>query len=287
MAAEPLAPPPPPPPPASGRIEGQLQELRAGQEQLRRELGEARAALREHAPPSGGPDLAAAVDDLRVRLDALGLRLESASEHGRRLGDGLAEHSRSEERLGERLSGAEGRIAVLGEAWAREQEQRARSAAERIELPSAVREAGARAAVLQSEVRRLGDEVAALRGRGDREDELLELHEQQRAVRLRLEEQLRDFEARLAETLQQLESAAQAQLALAQRLAGTEGRLGALEEALRDQRAEIVAHVRRAADADEQLGRRSIAEIERRARLNRGLLVRLEEGAPGGGEQAP
>ena len=229
----------------------------------------------------------AVLEGVRERLDALEQRIAGEGERGRRLLEDLVERDRAEERLGEQITGAEGRIAALAEAWAKEREERTRFTAVLPELTSALDEIDARTIALRTELRRSEESLAQVKGRGDREDELLELVEQQRATRLRLEERLGELDSRLEEELQRAAGAGEERLALSQQVSGAEERMRALAEALEGQRWAMIEHFRRLVEADEQQGQQQIAEIEKRIRRGRSLLVRLNEGAQQAGEEQP
>jgi chromosome segregation ATPase len=227
------------------------------------------------------------LQDSRTRIDALEQRLAGAGERSRRIDDELAEHGRVENRLAEQLVAAEGRIAALAEVWAKEREERVRFAAVLPELTVALDEIDARTLALRSELRRSEEGLAELRGRREREDALNELIEQQRAIRLRLEDRLRTFEAKLEETLQRIADGSEERLALSHQVSGAEARTQVLAEALEGQRWAVIEHFRRLIDAEEQHGREEIDEIEKRIRRGRSLLVRLSEGSQQAGEEQP
>lgn len=291
---------------ALATVEGRTRRHEAGQElarELRHEIEtlgqrlEEESALRRDQRGALGREqqrdrelaesVVTALEDFRARLDTLEQRLSGEGERTRRLGDQLVERDRAEQRLGEQMAGAEGRIAALAETWAKEREERVRFTATLPELGSSLDEIDARTLALRSELRRSEESLAELRSRGDREDELHDLIDQQRAIRLRLEERLRDLETRLEDTLQRASGAAEERLALGQQVTGAEARMRALGEALEGQRWAMIEHFRRLIEAEEQHGRQQIDEIEKRIRGGRSLLVRLTEVSQQAGEEQP
>ena len=231
--------------------------------------------------------LTRALEELRGRLDSLDQRVAGEGQRQRRLVEDVADRDRAEERLGEQIAAIEGRIAALAEAWAKEREERVRFAAALPDLVSTLDEVDARTGTLRAEIRRAEEDVAEVRARRDREDELLELVEQQRATRLRLEERLTALEGRLEEALQSVAGGAQERLAISQHITGAEERMRALGEALEAQRGAVIDHFRRLVEAEEAHGRQQIEEIEKRIRRGRSLLVRLSEGSQQAQQEQP
>ena len=269
------------------RLGEQLSELRAGQENLRRELDELRTTLSLHQRSSDGDGAATLlVESVRTQMDLLEQRIAGQGERGRRLGDELAEHDRAREVADVRLEGVEGRIAALAEAAGTEREERTRVDAALPELEGAVDEAGARLTAMQAALRRSEDGLARLETSLGREEELRQVIEQQRAVRIRLEDRLRDLEDGLQQTLELLGNAAEERLALRHQTRGIEERMGRLTESLEFQRDAVIDHFRRVLDVEEQQGKRQIEEIEQRLRRGRSLLVRLRESGPRSGPQS-
>ena len=199
----------------------------------------------------------------------------------------MADRDRAEEHLGERIAASEGRIAALAEAWAKKREERERFAAALPDLVSTLDKVDARTGTLRAEIRRAEEDVAEVRARRDREDELLELVEQQRATRLGLEERLTALEGRLEEALQSVAGGARERLAISQHITGAEERMRALSEAIEAQRGAVIDHFRWLVEAEEAHGRQQIEEIEKRIRRGRSLLVRLSEGSQQAQQEQP
>jgi chemotaxis protein MotB len=129
----------------------------------------------------------------------------------------------------------------------------------------------------QSERRALGDAVSALRTTRDRELDLLDLLEQQRATRQRLEERLMSVEEGLAEAGRALLDAAEQRAQLRMQLAALDRQVTRLTTTLEAQRALAQRQLRAVLDAESAAGTRTVAEIERRARERSELLRRLHE----------
>jgi chromosome segregation ATPase len=127
------------------------------------------------------------------------------------------------------------------------------------------------------EQRAASDALATLRVQRDREAELLDLLEQQRALRIRTEERIAAFDDTLGRIEGWLREQAEEQRALASRLDALEARSAALLDRVESQRLAVVEHFRLAAAVDEEAARREIDEAERRRRASRAVLVRLTE----------
>ena len=263
------------------RLGEQLAELRAGLEQQRRDIDELRTAISLHnrASEEKGVD-ELVLDQVRTSIDHLAERLASESERGRRVGDELTEFERVRETVDLRLETAEGRIAALAEAAGSEREERTRIDAAVPELAGTVDEIVARLNTLQAALRRSEDGLARLDSSLGREEELRQMVEQHQAIRVRLEDRLRDLEDRVQDGLELLGSAAEERLALRHQIMGLDERMRILGEALEFQRDAVIDHFRRVLDVEEQQGQRQIEEIEQRLRRGRALLVRLRESGP-------
>ena len=286
-------------------VEGRTRRHEAGQELARfvqQQLGvvterlEEEAALRrdqrgalereQHRDREAGESGAAALDELAERLHALEQHVSGESERQRRLADDRAAAERAEERLAERIAATEGRLAALAEAWAGEREERARFDAALPGLGAALDELDARTvalrAELRAELRRSEDDIAKVRARRDREDDLIELVEQQRSTRIRLEERLSALESRVEEAVQGLGSASEERLGLGRQLTGVEERLRALGESIEAQRWAVLEHFGRLLEADEAVSRKQIDELELCIRERRRLLVGAARGQRAG-----
>ena len=287
-------------------VEGRTRRHEAGQElahAVQQQLGavterlEEAAALRrdqrgalereQRRDREQGQSGAAAFEGLAERLRVLEQRARGEGERQRRLADEHAGTGGADERLAERIAATEGRLAALADAWASERAERARFEAALPGLGAALDELDARTVALRTELRRSEDEIAQVRARRDREDELLELVDQQRATRIRLEERLGALEARLEEAVQVVGGASEERLGLGHRLAGMEKQLRAFGEAIEAQRWAVLEHFGRLLDADQAGSRKQIEELEQRIRERRRLAVGLREGSEQAGAEQP
>ncbi len=263
------------------RLGEQLSEVRAGLEQQRREMDDLRTALSLYSRASEDQGVDELVlDQVQTRIDHLDGRIASESERSRRVGDELSELERVRESVDVRLESAEGRIAALAEALGSEREERTRTDAAIPELAESVDGVGARLNALQAALRRTENGLARLDSSLGREEELRQMVEQHQAIRVRLEDRLRDVEERLQETLELLGSATEERLALRHQIMGFDERMRLLGEALEFQRDAVIDHFRRVIEVEEQQGKRQIDEIEQGLRRGRALLVRLRESGP-------
>ena len=263
------------------RLGEQLSEVRAGQEHLRREINELRTAISLHQRADGQDgDAVFALEAVRSRIDQLEQRIASEGERGRRRGDELAELDRVRGVVDLRIEGVERRVSALVETAGTEREEQTRTDAVVPNLVATVEEFGGRLTALQAALRRSEDGLARLESSLGREEELRQVIEQQRSVRIRLEERLRELEERLREALELLATAAEERLALRHQTMGLDQRMTMLTQSLEFQRDAVIDHFRRVLDVEEQQAKRQIEEIEQGLRRGRGLLVRLRESGP-------
>lgn len=146
------------------------------------------------------------------------------------------------------------------------------------EISSSLSQLDAKTETLRTELRRTSEEVAQERARRDRETELLELIDQQRATRIRLEERLALYGESLEEARERLGAAAEERGALARQLSRTDERLLMLSEALEMQREAIIDHFQRLLESQREEGGREVDRIEASLREGQQLLTRLREG---------
>ena len=146
------------------------------------------------------------------------------------------------------------------------------------EIGSSISQLEAKTETLRTELRRTSEELAQERARRDREDELLELIDQQRAARIRIEERLAVYGEYLEEARDRLGAAAEERAALARQASRTDERLLMLSEALDQQRAAIVEHFQRLLEAERAASDKQIEGIEGRLREGQQLVTRLREG---------
>ena len=146
------------------------------------------------------------------------------------------------------------------------------------EIGSSISQLDAKTETLRTELRRTSEELAQERARRDRENELLEVIDQQRAMRIRLEERLATYGEYLEEARERLGAAAEERAALARQAERTDERLLMLSEALDQQREAIVNHFQRLLEAERAASDKQIEGIEGRLREGQQLVTRLREG---------
>ncbi len=253
---------------------------------LRRDLSAAvqRMEQREHEEQQS---VRQELEQLASGLERLQGRLASDDELRRRIATGIAEQAHHEETLDGRVEAIEHRAGAAGVTSRKEREELARITSALAGLLAAVDELSQRAQSAQEERRRLEGDLAALRAEREREAELLEVIEQQRAARQRAEERLTAFDRALEEARRELATAAEERSMLRQQTAGNQQRLRELAETLEGQRLAIIEHFRRWTESGAESGRRTVAEIERGNRVARDLLVRLTERTDEAGQEQP
>ncbi len=214
----------------------------------------------------------AVISRLNERVQALEQRSWSADSGPRAASDGEGSLSpgRTEE-LDNRLRAATD-LAMQG-----------RQAKERLDLAlpeigSSISQLDAKTETLRTELRRTSEELAQERARRDRENELLEVIDQQRSMRIRLEERLATYGEYLEEARERLGAAAEERAALARQAERTDERLLMLSEALDQQREAIVNHFQRLLEAERAASDKQIEGIEGRLREGQQLVTRLREG---------
>jgi chromosome segregation ATPase len=253
---------------------------------LRRELAERLARVAEHDSAEEGAQQRT-LEALATRVVELEERQQAAGERERRIAADLAGQDADEEEVSGRLAVAERELAAEREAGRRAAEEVAQLAAVLPPLHATVEALVTRARTLGADQRRIDDDVATLRSERERESELLEVVEQQRAARHRLEERVAELEERLVESGARFDAVEEDRALVRRELAGGAERLRALSEALEGHRLAIVEHERRRTRADEDAARRRADELDREVRVARELLVRLSEGAEQVGQEQP
>ena len=255
---------------------GALAERIEAEAALRRDLTAAvtREAQREHEQRGAAERR---LEEIGSRLEQIEHRLASDGERRESLTAGLAERGQQEQALDARVEALERAAAAAREALRSVHEELARATAALPALIASVDDQGERARAAGEERSRLEGGLAALRAERERETQLLEVVEQQRATRQRLEERLVELDESLEAVRRDLAAAAEERALTRQQTAGNRERLTELAEAMEGQRDAIVEHFRRWTEDGAQSGRRQIEEIERANRAARDLLVRLTE----------
>lgn len=221
------------------------------------------------------------------RVAQLEAGLGAEQERHRHLSADVAEHGQGQGLLATVVEQAARRLEALQEIVHRAEDERALLSARLPETDATVDELVSRTDALQREQQRLGEELATVRAVRDRERELLELLEQQRSTRARLEARLADLEEELAVTVAALGAADEQRTVLRQQTAGTEARIHELGAVIERDRDVLIAHVRRLTETGEQAGRRQAEEIDRQTRAGRELLTRLAEALGENAQEQP
>ena len=287
-------------------VEGRTQRHEVGQEQtreVRQELAEMTQRLAEEA--SLRRDLAAQVDRasrreaetqrelqrvlevIATRLDDFDGRVSAEAHRGRAIADDVTEVERDGEDIDARILRLEHRVGAELESARHYGAEVARVAAAITQMMSTIDSIDARARAMQVDQRRLDDEVAALRSISSRDEELLDMVEQQRATRARLEDRVSQVEEALEELRRGIAVGSEERQVLARQIVGEVEQRRSLAERIEAQRDAVIEHQRRQARAEEESRRRMIEEFERDIRVARGLLVRLSEQSDDAGQEQP
>lgn len=277
-------------------VDGRTQRHEAGQESAR-EMRQEIAALEERLlqEVSLRRDLVAQVErasqresesqrELRRVLEVIASRLDqfdgreaASAERQRTIAQEIAADDTVDEHVDARLERLERQLAAERESSRHQGTEIARLAGSLSTFLTNLEAVEARARTTLLEQRRLDDEMSALRSVRDREAELLEVVEQQRATRARLEDRVSRAEEALEEIRLALAAESEERALLTRLLAGESEQRRALGERIEAQRDAVVDHFRRVVRAQEESRRREIEEIERDIRVARGLVVRLFE----------
>jgi uncharacterized phage infection (PIP) family protein YhgE len=277
-------------------VEGRTQRHESGQEsarELQQEIAqleeqlEAEAALRrdlaDHVQRSEGREnelqmeLRRALEVIARRLDDFEGSQAAVSEQQRRISSAQAERAEAETTFEGRLEEMEQHVTARGGRGDQSGDTVVRLEADVLSQRGTLDALEQRLAAMQIDQRRLDEELAQVRAIRDREDQLLDLLEQQRASRAQLETRLADLEEALAAQTQRSSDAHEERSLLQREQSGHEERLRSLGERVEAQRLAMVEHLRRELRAAEESGKRQVEEIERELRVARGLLLRLTE----------
>jgi chromosome segregation ATPase len=254
----------------------ELEDRLAQEVSLRRDLtAQVERAQRREAETQ--QELQRVLQLISSRLDAFDGRVAADRQRDAGVRDDLAAADQQDEDIEERLERLERRVGAEFEASRHQGTETARLAASVSQILSAVDAIEARARAMQQDQRRLDEDVAALRSIRDREEELLEVVEQQRATRARLEDRVSVAEETMEELRRDLATASEERALLARQVAGESEQRRALGERVEAQRDTVADHFRRISRADEESHRRKIEEMERDIRVARTLLARLSE----------
>jgi chromosome segregation ATPase len=253
-----------------------LQEQLEAESSVRRDL-QARLERRSTREQEDEERLHRALETVVQRLDRFEGRQAAGDDRQRHIELDLAERDQDEQSVEGRLGALERRIDADREVARHMGEEVGRLSAVLPGLATGVDDLRGRLLSLLADQRRVDDDIAALRAIRDREDDLLEVLEQQRATRARMEERLNGAEEQIEEMRRASADSGEERALIARTQAGTQVQLRALSEELEALRLLFIAHFRRQVQADEQAARRHVEELEREARTARELLVRLTE----------
>ncbi len=222
-------------------------------------------------------ELFRALEVIAKRLDEIDGRATADQLRQRHIATEIAEIDRGGDGIEARVEAIERRVAAEYEGTRHVGTEVARLASSITGLMSAVEAIEARARSLTLDQHRVSEEVAALRSVRDREAELREVIEQQRATRARLEDRMAEAEELVATLGSAVAEAAEARALLQRQIAGEAEQRRALTDRVEAQRDTFIEHMRRLARSQEASHRRMIEEMERDIRISRQLLVRLSE----------
>ena len=256
------------------RLEAAIQ----AESSLRRDLG-ARVERDDARDSETRRELQRVLEQIASRLDAVDGKQASIVERGRYLAEEVAGQASEGEGVEARLSNLERQIAAGQDMWRRSADEAARVAAALPDALARIEEMAGRLRASVTDQRRLEEDVAALRAVRDREEALLDVLEQQRVTRARMEERLNTVEETVQEVRRAQAAAAESLTLIEHDLAGEIEQHRAIGERIEAQRDLVAEHLRRALTAQEASARRRIEEMEQDIRTTRGLLVRLDESA--------
>lgn len=258
-----------------GELAG-VEEQLAAESTLRRDLAAVveRTGTRDREFES---ELRRALEVIAGRLDRFEGHQTATDERQRSLASGAADWAGNEQRTEERFVALERQVAAQRDAAIEHAEQLAGAAARLPDVDQRLDELITEVTAARAARQRMEAEIAALRSIRDREAEVLDLLEQQRATRTRHESRLSEIEEFLATVVRSSGEAAEERARLAREQAGASERLRTLAERLEALRISIVEHMRRQVRAEEVAGRRVVEETERELRVARTLLTRMSE----------
>ena len=221
------------------------------------------------------------------RLDAFDDKQASIVAREQRLLDEVAGQVVEDQGLEARLVALERQVGAGQEGARRSADEVARVSAALPDLLARVEELAGRLRATHIDMHRTEEEVAALRAIRDREEALLDVLEQQRVTRARMEDRLTTAEETVEAVRLAQAEAAEALTLLARSLAGEAEQRRAIGGRIEAQGDVVAEHLRRALHGDEEVARRRIEEIEQELRVTRELLVRLDEAATDAGQERP
>lgn len=263
-----------------------LEERIAAEAALRRDLA-AQLTRAEEREAEAQRELQRVLNQIASQLDDATGRDAAVLARQRAILEEAAERERDDRDQASRLESFERRMGALEEQARHNGVEVTRVVASFSPLLGTLEAVEARVRTLQADQRRMDDEVAALRAVRDREEALLEVLEQQRVTRARVEDRLNTVEEAVEEVRQRQGALSEEQTLLGRTLAGAAEERRAILERIEAQRDVIFEHLRRQLRAGEESARRHIEEVEREIRISRALLVRMDEQHEDAGREQP
>lgn len=263
-----------------------LEERIAAEAALRRDLA-AQLTRAEERQAETQRELQRVLGQIASQLDDATGRDAAVLARQRAILEEAAERERAGRDHGSRLEAIERRLGALEEHARHNGVEVARVVASFSPLLGTLEAVEARVRTLQADQRRMDGEVAAVRAIRDREEALVEVLEQQRVTRARVEERLNTVEETVEEVRRLQGALAEEQALLARTQAGAAEDRRAILERIESQRDAVLDHLRRQMRAGEESARRHIEEVERELRISRALLVRMDEQHEGAGREQP
>lgn len=243
---------------------------------LRRDLSAVveRTGQRDHELES---ELRRALEVIASQLEEFEGHQASTEQRQRSLVMGVAEREREDRSLEDRVSELERQLAAQRNTVTQQVDGASRVDSQVADLEQRVRELDGHHNAARAAQQRLDESVASLRSIRDREAELLDLIDQQRATRARHEARLSEIEELVTAAEQSLATGEEQRSRLAREQAGIDERMRGFGERLEALRMAVVDHLRLQMRADEETGRRQVEEQERELRVARDLVTRLAE----------
>ncbi|RLT37874.1 MAG: hypothetical protein DWI58_16480 [Chloroflexi bacterium] len=263
-----------------------LEERIAGESALRRDLA-AQLARAEEREPETQRELQRVLSQIAAQLDEATGRDAAVLARQRSILEEAAERERDDRDQASRLEALERRLGALEQQGRHSGVEIARVVSSFAPLLGTLESVEARVRTLQADQRRMDDDVAVVRAIRDREEALLEVLEQQRVTRARVEDRLNTVEETVEEIRRRQSALAEEQAILGRTQSGaTEDRRDILER-IESQRDVVMEHLRRVLRASEETARRHIEEVEREIRIARALVTRLDEQHEDAGREQP
>ena len=263
-----------------------LEERIAAESALRRDLAAQLTRAEEREAETQG-ELQRVLGQIASQLDDATGRDAAVLARQRAILEEAAERERDGRDHDSRLETNERRLGALEDQARHNGVEVARVVAAFSPLLGTLEAVEARVRTLQADQRRMDDEVAAVRAVRDREEALLEVLDQQRVTRARVEDRLNTVEETVEEVRRRQGALSEEQALLARTVAGAAEDRRAILERIESQRDVILEHLRRQLRAGEESARRHIEEVEREIRISRALLVRMDEQQEGAGREQP